>query len=84
MQLPIRIVVLCCLAVMLNGCGGQDYTYDDGRDRKEGPGLFSGQDGVYTIYRRDRAAPVDPSAVQGTESETGRQEARPTAPKPGS
>jgi len=39
-----------CLSLLLSGCGGAEYTYQDGRDQKEGPGLVSGKDGVFTIY----------------------------------
>jgi hypothetical protein len=36
---------------MLGGCGGEEFVYSDGRDMKQGPGLLSGKDGVFTIYR---------------------------------
>jgi hypothetical protein len=39
---------------MLGGCGGQEYAYEDGRDVKQGPGILSGKDGVFTLYRNDR------------------------------
>ncbi|KAB2889811.1 MAG: hypothetical protein F9K32_11115 [Desulfobulbaceae bacterium] len=42
--------VLLCLVLLLGGCGGTDYSYRDGRDQKEGPGLLSGKDGVFSVY----------------------------------
>jgi len=40
--------VLSCL---LCSCGGADYTYVDTNEKKAGPGLFSGEDGVFTVVK---------------------------------
>ena len=46
------LILLLCLMALLCGCGGTEYAYRDGRDQKEGPGLLSGKDGVFTIYNK--------------------------------
>jgi hypothetical protein len=46
------LMLLPCLMALLCGCGGTEYAYRDGRDQKEGPGLLSGKDGVFTIYNK--------------------------------
>jgi|GEM_PF-3339979 len=43
------LVALFCLAV-LAACGGQDFAYQDSKEMKPGSGLFSGRDGVFTVY----------------------------------
>ncbi|MEE4135407.1 MAG: hypothetical protein V2I32_04965 [Desulforhopalus sp.] len=71
-------------AMILSGCAGQEYVYEDGRDRKEGPGLFSGEDGVFTVYRRDQSAPAGDSLSEEPKTEAAGQEAKPLARQPGS
>ena len=44
-------MLLLCLLLLLGGCGGTEYGYRDGRDQKEGPGLLSGEDGVFSVYK---------------------------------
>ena len=41
------------LSCFLTGCVGNEYHYVDAADVKPGPGLFSGEDGVFTVYGRD-------------------------------
>ncbi len=41
------------VSTLLCGCGGADYTYVDTKEEKPGPGLFSGDDGVFTVVNRD-------------------------------
>ena len=44
-------VTLCLLVIVLFlGCGGKEYTYVEDHELKPGPGLFSGEDGSFTIY----------------------------------
>lgn len=43
------IVVLTLLAA----CGGKEFAYQESNDIKPGAGLFSGEDGVFTIYSGD-------------------------------
>jgi len=38
------------LGLLLFGCAGEEYVYTDDADLKSGHGLFSGEDGVFTIY----------------------------------
>ena len=47
---PRHLLISLCLVLLLGGCGGTEYSYRDGRDRKEGPGLLSGEDGAFTVY----------------------------------
>ncbi len=42
------------LLLMLFGCGGKNFDYTDSNDTKPGPGLFSGEDGVFTVIKRER------------------------------
>ena len=39
--------MVACL--FLNGCGGEDWTYQSDRQLKPGPGLFSGEDGEFNL-----------------------------------
>lgn len=41
------VFLLACLT--LNGCGGEPYAYETDRELKPGPGLFSGEDGVFKV-----------------------------------
>lgn len=47
---------IVCLLVALFGvtlltaCGGKEFAYQNSDDIKPGSGLFSGEDGVFTIY----------------------------------
>ena len=36
--------------LILLGCGGKSFDYHSGNEIPEGPGVFSGQDGEFTIY----------------------------------
>jgi len=35
--------------LVLNGCGGDDWTYQTDRELKPGPGIFSGEDGEFNL-----------------------------------
>ncbi len=39
--------LLACL--FLYGCGGEPYHYEADHELKPGPGLFSGEDGEFTL-----------------------------------
>ncbi len=41
--------------LVINGCGGTDYQYESATEKKPGPGLFSGEDGVFTVIKKDKA-----------------------------
>lgn len=47
-----RAVVLVTAVLLLGGCAGEPFDYHHPQEIKSGPGLFSGEDGVFTIFRR--------------------------------
>lgn len=49
------VIVSVFVIVFLSACGGKDYEYTND-DEKRGPGLFSGKDGVFTIYDKPKKA----------------------------
>ena len=61
-----HLVLLLSLLVLLCSCGGKEYTYSDGRDQKEGPGLLSGEDGVFTLYNKGREGGEQESSATGS------------------
>ena len=46
-------LIVCLLCFLLSSCGGGDYTYVDTNEEKAGPGLFSGEDGVFTVVKKE-------------------------------
>lgn len=46
-------LIVCLLSFLLSNCGGADYTYVDTNEQKKGSGLFSGEDGVFTVVKKD-------------------------------
>lgn len=73
-----------CLAglVLLTifGCGGKSFDYHSGNEIPEGPGVFSGEDGEFTIYdsktgwRGEKPQVAEGAGSQATE-QTGTAEA---------
>lgn len=61
-----HLVLLLSLLALLCSCGGKEYTYSDGRDQKEGPGLLSGEDGVFTLYNTGREGSEQESSATGS------------------
>ncbi len=49
------------LALFLAGCGGTPYDYSSANDTKPGPGLLSGDDGVFNIVRSKPPAADKPT-----------------------
>ncbi len=45
-------LIVCLLSFLLSICGGADYTYVDTNEQKVGSGLFSGEDGVFTVVKK--------------------------------
>jgi hypothetical protein len=41
---------------LLCSCGGTDYAYVDTNEQKTGPGLFSGEDGVFNVVKKEADA----------------------------
>lgn len=44
------------LSLCMAGCGGTPYDYTSANDTKPGPGLLSGEDGVFNIMRAEPPA----------------------------
>jgi len=64
-----HIIPLCLLAAaLLAGCGGKEYTYVEDQETKPGPGLFSGEDGVFRIYEGTISNPVKSEKKSAPES----------------
>lgn len=48
-----RLIPVIALAAMLAGCSGvEPYSYTPIDEIPPGPGLFSGEDGEFVLYRR--------------------------------
>ncbi len=53
-QRLLTIVIAASIPVLMSGCGvHQDFDYSAADEIPPGPGLFSGEDGVFTILRED-------------------------------
>ena len=50
---PTGLIVILCLMLGLAGCAAapEPYTFKPDNELKPGPGLFSGQEGEFTIFR---------------------------------
>ena len=62
-----KILVLAALSV-LAGCGMQPYDPPNNREYPAGPGLFSGKDGDFVIYRKQEPAAADPADEAAVET----------------
>lgn len=58
------VLLAASLAIFAAGCGGTQYDYSDANDTKPGPGLLSGEDGVFNILR-PQPSTAERSAKQG-------------------
>lgn len=56
-------------ALLAAGCGGKEFVYESDRELKPGPGLFSGPDGEFTIFRSTIPASEQPEQPAETEPE---------------
>jgi hypothetical protein len=68
-------------AAVLAGCASYEpYEYHDDRDEMQGPGLFSGKDGVFTIWgganQKDSGDAPEAVETEKKEREDGRPDAR--------
>ena len=54
------------LLIVLSGCAvsPEPFEYRADNELKPGPGLFSGENGVFTIYRKPAAPEADPDKKQ--------------------
>lgn len=57
------VIMAACLA--LNGCGGEDWTYQSDRELKPGPGIFSGEDGEFNIIGQPEKEENDQDGESG-------------------
>jgi hypothetical protein len=47
----LKLLLVAILMMGLEGCStGKEYTYEPSSETPPGPGIFSGKDGVFTIY----------------------------------
>jgi hypothetical protein len=65
------------LTLLLNGCAAYEpYEYQNDRDMMQGPGLFSGEDGVFTIFgKKDRPSPENAADASAEEEDSNGGEA---------
>lgn len=61
-------------ALLAFGCGGKEFVYESDRELKPGPGIFSGPDGEFTIFRTTIPKPEQPEQPAPTEPEEPRPE----------
>lgn len=47
-------IITVSFLIVLAGCGGQNYDYQDSNDIKPGPGLLSGEDGKFDLIQSDK------------------------------
>lgn len=63
-------LVVLFLGCLLCSCSGTDYTYVDTNEEKPGPGLFSGDDGVFNVIKKDsEEVDKEKEATEKTSSE---------------
>jgi len=63
------IIAILALIFVVCGCGGKDFHYTDSNETKPGPGLLSGEDGVFTLIKRDeentkKQQPAEPPVTE--------------------
>ena len=51
--------VIMTACIVLNGCGGDDWTYQPEHELKPGPGLFSGEDGEFNLVGQPKKKEKD-------------------------
>ena len=56
--------------LLLCGCAGEEYTYVNDGDLKPGPGLLSGEDGVFTLYGKTPSEQAEKAAETKEQKET--------------
>jgi len=57
----IALIVMATAMVAINGCAGtpEPFEYQPDNELKSGPGLLSGEDGVFTIYQKPNEGDAD-------------------------
>ena len=72
-------MVLLILLMTISACaGGKDFAYWSDNEVPQGKGIFSGDDGYFTIYRKT-AKPTDPEEKAKAAEES--RSANPKAPE---
>lgn len=73
MRKPFKYAVLLFCAIILThtvGCGAKSFDYQtQGDEMMPGPGVFSGDDGEFTLYK-SKAPPADEAAGKATAPST--------------
>ena len=56
------LIALLGLSMCYSGCATapEPYDYQPANEMKPGPGLFSGKDGVFSLYETPKTKDVDP------------------------
>jgi len=49
-NMSVAVWLIGIVLMILLSCGGKSFDYHSGNEIPEGPGVFSGQDGEFTIY----------------------------------
>lgn len=62
MRIPGRLIIVGALAAVLAGCAASPTDYRSQREIPEGPGMFSGDDGGFTVIRDGRPAGTSSTA----------------------
>ncbi len=62
-------LLVAAATVCVIGCGGQPFDYNPGTEIPEGPGLFSGEDGEFSVYQSPSTPKADVDG-EDTEKET--------------
>lgn len=63
------VLVLFFSLLLLSGCGGTDYQYQNANETKPGPGLLSGDDGVFTLIKIDKPPEKETEETEKTAEE---------------
>ena len=60
-------IAIIAVAFALSSCGGKSYDYKPQTEIPEGPGVFSGEDGEFTVYD-SKSASQEKEAAAGSKS----------------
>lgn len=58
--MALLLIIMLAAVLAVNGCAvtPEPFDYHQDNELKQGPGLFSGEDGAFTIYRKPMASEV--------------------------
>ncbi|MBI3897255.1 MAG: hypothetical protein HY308_03045 [Gammaproteobacteria bacterium] len=63
-------LLISLLTVFLVGCGGTPFTYQSRNEIPEGPGIFSGETGEFTVYSDKKAKVNTPATAKVADAST--------------